>query len=111
MYGLVMCRGLIWLGDLRPFLESLISLTSLWGHLSSSASLPALSLASCAVTIAHGLLAADDCRMDCAKRSRDPGESMWKATLADPADSGRKKVRLVQCKYHVHAGRSRNILT
>ena len=44
-------------------------------------------MASCAVTIAHGLLAADDCRMDCAKRSRDPGDSMWKATLADPADS------------------------
>ena len=64
-----------------------IVLTSSWGQSSISASLPALSLASCAVIMAHGLLAAVDCRIACEKRSLDPGDSMWKATLAEPADS------------------------
>lgn len=47
----------------------------------------ALSWASFLVIMAHGLVAAADCRMAWENRPLEPGDSRWKATLADPADS------------------------
>ncbi len=61
--------------------------TSPWGHLRTSASLLALSSASFGVTMAQGLRAAADCMMAREKSCLEPGDSRWKATLAEPADS------------------------
>ena len=70
---------------------SCLQLTSLFGHLSTSASRMVLSFPSLGVIIAHWFSAPDDCRMAWEKRGREPGDRRWKATDAEPADSGKEK--------------------
>ncbi len=65
------------------------------GHLSSSASLLALTTASFLVSMAQGLVAAELCMMPCEKSGREPGESRWKATHAEPADSTRIRSNII----------------
>ena len=71
----------------HSIMDKILVLTSSYGHSRTSARRLARSLASFLVTIAQGLVAAADWRIAWEKYGRDPGESKWKATLADPADS------------------------
>ena len=71
--------------------------------MSLSASLCALSSASFCVSMAQGLVAAADWRMAWEKSGREAGDSRWKATDEDPADSAgreRERTRIIETHFN-----------